>query len=405
MKRALVTTGLGLLLAAQSTLAQDLAVRAERLYPVAGPAIDNGVVLIRNGRIERVGPADRVRIPDGVQTLEARVVTPGLIDARSVVGLAGYLNQPHDQDQLESSAPIQPQLRAIDAYNPRETLVGWLREHGITTVHTGHGTGALVSGQTLIAKTWGNSAEAATLQSPAMIAAQLGSGAFGAEGKSPGNRSKQVAMLRAQLVKAGEYRDKLARAKADSAPPRDLELEVLVEVLDRKRPLLVTAWREQDILSALRLAQEFNFRLVLDGAAEAYLVVDQIKAAGVPVLLHPTMARQYGELENASFTTAAALHQAGIPFALQSGYEGYVPKTRVVLWEAALAAANGLGFDAALASISLDAARILGIEDRVGSLEAGKDGDLVLFDGDPFEYTSHVTAVVINGQVVSTVPR
>lgn len=405
MKRALVTTGLGLLLAAQSTLAQDLAVRAERLYPVAGPAIDNGVVLIRNGRIERVGPADRVRIPDGVQTLEARVVTPGLIDARSVVGLAGYLNQPHDQDQLESSAPIQPQLRAIDAYNPRETLVGWLREHGITTVHTGHGTGALVSGQTLIAKTWGNSAEAATLQSPAMIAAQLGSGAFGAEGKSPGNRSKQVAMLRAQLVKAGEYRDKLARAKADSAPPRDLELEVLVEVLDRKRPLLVTAWREQDILSALRLAQEFNFRLVLDGAAEAYLVVDQIKAAGVPVLLHPTMARQYGELENASFTTAAALHQAGIPFALQSGYEGYVPKTRVVLWEAALAAANGLGFDAALASISLDAARILGIEDRVGSLEAGKDGDLVLFDGDPFEYTSHVTTVVINGQVVSTVPR
>jgi imidazolonepropionase-like amidohydrolase len=405
MKRALVTTGLGLLLAAQATVAQDLAVRAERLYPVAGPAIDNGVVLIRNGRIERVGPADRVRIPDGVQTLEARVVTPGLIDARSVVGLAGYLNQPHDQDQLESSAPIQPQLRAIDAYNPRETLVGWLREHGITTVHTGHGTGALVSGQTLIAKTWGNSAEAATIQSPAMIAAQLGSGAFGAEGKSPGNRSKQVAMLRAQLVKAGEYRDKLARAKADSAPPRDLELEVLVEVLDRKRPLLVTAWREQDILSALRLAQEFNFRLVLDGAAEAYLVVDQIKAAGVPVLLHPTMARQYGELENASFTTAAALHQAGIPFALQSGYEGYVPKTRVVLWEAAIAAANGLGFDAALASISLDAARILGIEDRVGSLEAGKDGDLVLFDGDPFEYTSHVTAVVINGQVVSTVPR
>lgn len=405
MKRALVVTGLGLLLAAQACLAQDLAIRAERLYPVAGPAIDNGVVLIRNGKIDRVGSADRVRIPDGVQTLEARVVTPGLIDARSVVGLAGYLNQPHDQDQLESSAPIQPQLRAIDAYNPRETLVGWLREHGITTVHTGHGTGALVSGQTLIAKTWGNSAESATIQSPAMIAAQLGSGAFGAEGKSPGNRSKQVAMLRAQLIKAGEYRDKLARAKPESAPSRDLELEVLVEVLDRKRPLLVTAWREQDILSALRLAEEFKFRLVLDGAAEAYLVVDQIKAAGVPVLLHPTMARQYGELENASFATAATLHRAGIPFALQSGYEGYVPKTRVVLWEAAIAAANGLGFDAALASISLDAARILGIDNRVGSLEAGKDADLVLFDGDPFEYTSRVTTVVINGQVVSTVPR
>ena len=210
-----------------------------------------------------------------------------------------------------------------------------------------------------------------------MIAAQLGSGAFGAEGKSPGNRSKQIALLRAQLIKAGEYRDKVARAKADATPPRDLELEVLVEVLERRRPLLVTAWREQDILSALRLADEFGFKLVLDGAAEAYLVTDQIKAAGVPVLLHPTMARQFGELENASFTTGAALHRAGIPFALQSGYEAYVPKTRVVLWEAAIAAANGLGFDAALASISLDAARILGVADRVGSLEAGKDADLV----------------------------
>src|SRR5690606_8090720 len=166
-----------------------------------------------------------------------------------------------------SSAPIQPQLRAIDAYNPRETLVTWLREHGVTTVHTGHGTGALVSGQTLIAKTWGNSAEAATIHAPAMIAAQLGSGAFGAEGKSPGNRSKQIALLRAQLIKAGEYRDKRSRAKSDAAPARDLELEALVEVLERQRPLLVTAWREQDILSALRLAEEFNLRLVLDGAA------------------------------------------------------------------------------------------------------------------------------------------
>lgn len=405
MKRPLVTVGLGLLLAAQAISAQDLAVRGERIYPVSGPVIENGVVLIRGGKIDRVGTADRVRIPEGVRTLDARVVTPGLIDARSVVGLAGYLNQSDDQDQLETSAPIQPQLRAIDAYNARETLVSWVREHGVTTLHTGHGTGALVSGQTLIAKTWGNSAEAATIQAPAMIAAQLGTGAFGAEGKSPGNRSKQIALLRTQLIKAGEYRDKRNRAKADALPPRDLELEVLVDVLDRKRPLLVTAWREQDILSALRLAEEFGFKLVLDGAAEAYLVTDQIKAAGVPVLLHPTMARQYGELENASFTTAAVLHRAGIPFALQSGYEAYVPKTRVVLWEAAIAAANGLGFDAALASISLEAARILGIDGRVGSLEAGKDADLVLFDGDPFEYTSHVTAVVIDGRVVSETPR
>jgi imidazolonepropionase-like amidohydrolase len=405
MKRALKSIALGLLLAAGSLSAQDLAVRAGRVYPVSGPAIDDGVVLIRDGKIDKVGPASRVRIPDGMRTLQANVVTPGLVDGRSVVGLSGYLNQPHDQDQVEKSAPIQPHLRAVDAYNPREVLVGWLREHGVTTVHTGHGTGALVSGQTLVAKTWGNAVEAATLKAPAMLAAQLGSGAFGAEGKSPGNRSKQIAMLRAQLIKAAEYRDKLRAAKGEARPARDLELEVLVDVLEGRLPLLVTAWREQDILSALRLADEFGFRLVLDGAAEAYLATDAIRAARVPVLLHPTMARQFGEMDNASFTTASVLHRAGIPFAIQSGYEAYVPKTRVVLWEAAVAAAHGLGFDAALASITLDAARILGVDDRVGSLEPGKDGDLVLFDGDPFEYTSHVTAVVINGQVVSGTVR
>ncbi len=390
---------LALALSAALASAGDLAVHGERIHTMAGTTIENGIVLIGDGRITAVGPAAEVVVPAGVPVLTAAVVTPGLIDARTVVGLAGYLNQPQDQDQLESSAAIQPQLRAVDAYNPRETLVGWLRQHGITTVHTGHGPGALISGQTMIVKTSGNTVEAALLEPTAMIAAQLGPGAFGAERKSPGSRSKQIAMLRQQLIKAGEYRDKRARARGDTAPARELELETLVEVLERKLPLLITAHRAQDLLSALRLAREFEIDIVLDGAAEAYLVLDAIREAGVPVLLHAPMARQFGELENASFTTAARLHEAGIAFALQSGYENYVPKTRVVLWEAAIAAANGLGFAPALASISIDAARILGIDDRVGSIEAGKHGDLALFDGDPFEYTSRVTAVVIEGRI------
>jgi imidazolonepropionase-like amidohydrolase len=135
---------------------------------------------------------------------------------------------------------------------------------------------------------------------------------------------------------------------------------------------------------------------VLDGASESYLVLDQIKAASVPVLLHPTMFRARGE---------TALRKAGIPFALQSGYESYVPKTRVVLFEAALAAANGLTPEEALASITIDAAKLLGIAGRVGSLERGKDADLALFDGDPFEYTTHVVGVVIEGEVVSAKAR
>jgi imidazolonepropionase-like amidohydrolase len=175
--------------------------------------------------------------------------------------------------------------------------------------------------------------------------------------------------------------------------------------LKREVPLLVTVHRAQDIMSALRVAKEFNVKLVLDGAAEAYLVLDQIKEAGAPVIVHPTMARSGGETENLSMETAAKLKKAGIPFAFQSGFESYVPKTRVLLYEAGVAAANGLTFDEALTAATLDAARLLGISDRLGSLEPGKDGDVALYDGDPFEYTSHVVGVVIQGEVVSQEPR
>jgi imidazolonepropionase-like amidohydrolase len=167
----------------------------------------------------------------------------------------------------------------------------------------------------------------------------------------------------------------------------------------------VTAHRATDIATALRIAREFDIRIVLDGAAESYLLTSQIKAAGVPVILHPTMWRTVGETENLSMETAARLRDAGIPFALQSGYEDYVPKTRVVLFEAALAAARGLTPEQALNAVTMAPARILGIDKRVGSIEPGKDGDVVLFDGDPFEYTSHVTTVLIDGQVVSDTPQ
>jgi imidazolonepropionase-like amidohydrolase len=388
---------LSCLLLAPWAAAADLAVFAERVYTQAGAPIDNAVVVIRSGKIAAVGPRDEVALPPGILTLEAAVVTPGLIDARTVVGLSGFMNQPHDQDQLELSAPMQPQLRAVDAYNARERLVDWLRGLGVTTLHTGHGPGALISGQTMVVKTLGNNVDEVMVKPAAMVAAHLGPGAFGAENRSPGTRAAQIALLRQQLIKAGEYRDQQASRKADARPARDLEMETLVEVLAGRLPLLITAHREQDLRSALRLREEFAIRIVLDGAAEAYLMTDAIAAAGVPVLLHPPMARQFGELENASFATAKALHDAGIPFALQSGFESYVPKTRVILWEAAIAAAYGLPFEQALASISSQAAAILGIADRVGSIEPGKDGDLVLFDGDPFEYASQVIGVVIEG--------
>ncbi|WP_331129327.1 amidohydrolase family protein [Longimicrobium sp.] len=434
----------------------QVAVRGETVYTMAGAAIRDGVVLVgADGKIERVGSAAEVPIPAGYRTLTGRVVTPGLVDAHSVVGLAGAMNQPHDQDQLDRNEAIAPELRAIDAYNAREQLVGWLRGYGVTTVHTGHGPGALVSGQTMIVKTRGDDVGEALVDTTTMVAFTLGP-SVGQTFRNAGTRSRGIALLRAELQKAREYDRRRGgtgggsrggsggsggegstirdgdRASAAANPrtadratnepratgggnanrggggsggegagSRDLGLEMLARVLNREVPALITAHRVSEILAALRLQEEFGFDLVLDGAAESYLVMDEIRRANVPVILHPTMVRLGGETAGATLETASRLRQAGITVALQSGFEGYVPKTRVVLFEAAVAAANGLSMEDALRTITIDAARVIGVGDRVGSLERGKDGDVVVFDGDPFEYTSHVCAVVIDGQVVS----
>ncbi len=381
----------------------QVAVRAKTVHTM-GPAgtIDEGVVVIVDGKVAAVGPAASIRVPAGYRVLVAEVATPGLVDARSTVGLSGIYNTRHDSDQIERSSPMQPELRALDAYNPQERLVGYLRSFGVTTVHTGHAPGELISGQTIVVKTTGNTVEEALVASPAMVVATLDPSAQKEGGKSPGTRGKMMSMLRQELIKAKEYQAKVQKAGDDAAkrPPRDLRMEMLGEVLAGEVPLAVTAHRAQDIASVLRLREEFGIKVVLDGGAEAHTMIPEIKAAGVPVLLHPTMMRQNGEGENASFATAAKLKAAGVPFALQSGFEPYVPKTRVVLLEAGVAAGYGLAREDALAAITIDAARLIGQAARVGSLEVGKDGDVALYNGDPLEYTTHCTAVVIDGKVV-----
>lgn len=389
----------------------QLAVEADKLYPMTGDLrpITGAVVLCSaEGKIVAVGRKGDLQVPPGHTVLKAAVVIPGIIDSHATVGLSGILNSDkHDQEQLDKSAPVQPELRAIDAYNGRDPLVKWLRDLGVTTVHTGHAPGALVAGQTMVIKT--NVASIARdddpIRSVAMVAATLGKGSSGDEKKSPGTRAKAVALLRGELVKAREYARKRAGDDPAKHPARDLKLDVLASVLRREIPLLITAHRHHDITAALRLMQEFDFALVLDGASEAYLLLDEIKAAGVPVIVHPTMARPYGDHENMTFTMAAKLHAAGIPFAFQSGYESYVPKTRVVLFEAGLAVAYGLPHEAALAGCTVNAAKLLGIDDRVGSLQPGLDADLALYDGDPLETTTHCIGVVIDGKVVSSLVK
>lgn len=378
----------------RQTLNAQIAVKGDTIHTMAGNDITNGVVLINNGKIEAIGPAASIKIPSNYRVITARVVTPGLIDAHTVVGLNGYLNQPHDQMAHDGSGPFQPELRATDAYNPEERLVEWLRGFGITTIHTGHQPTGLVSGQTMIAKTTGNTVDEATIVQTAMIATTLGRAGLEGQGKSPGSSAKAAAMLRAELIKAQEN-------AAKKEPSEDLRSAIMLRVIKREIPLLINANKAQDIMTAIRIAKEFNIKIVLDGVADAHMLIDEIKASGFPVIVHPTMAGAYGDEKNLSLTTASKLKAAGIPVALQSGYESYVPKTRIVLFEAAMAAANGLSQRDALGLITIDAAKILGIDKRVGSIEVGKDADLALYDGDPFEYVTHCTGTIINGKLVS----
>ncbi len=439
MNRTPVLTGviaaLTLLLTAPGQA--QIAVRGKKIYTSSGVVLTDGVVVLREGKIAEIGPANKVVIPAGFTIVDAAVVTPGLVDIRGTVGLTGiYNNFGHDQDQLETSAAMQPELRALDAYNPQEKLVAYVRGFGVTTVNTGHAPGRLISGQSVIVKTTGNTVEEALMVETGAVLADMSSEALQGSG-SPGTRAKVMSLLRQQFLAAqrtiatSEAEAKKVTVKAPgkttttSKPaatttktnttatntpasktgdgsPRDLRQEMFVRILKREIPLMITAHRAQDIASALRLAREFRFRLILDGASDAPLLLEEIKAAGVPIALHPTMQRAFGDTQNLSFETAAKLKKAGIPFAIETGFEAYVPKVRVLLFEAAVAAANGLSTEEALSAITIDAARILGIEKRVGSLEVGKDGDVALYDGDPFEYLTHCTGTIIQGRLVSS---
>ena len=385
-------TAIFILLFFTTSLLSQIAVKGEKVYTMNGDVIEKGVVLIEGNQIKNVGSQSGINIPENFKVIEGKFVTPGLIDSRSVVGLAGVYNQKHDQDQLEKSDPIQPELRAIDAYNPREELVEWIREFGITTINTGHAPGALISGQTMIVKTYGT-LQNTILDTISMVSFSLGK-EVSSEFKVPGSRPKGIAMLRSKLYEAKAYLEK--QNSDDKKSAINLENEILAKVLKKEVPALITADKAVDILGALRLAKEFNLELILDGAEESYMVLDEIKEAEVPIILHASMSR----LESGSFETASKLQKAGIPFAIQSGYESYVPKTRVVLFEAAILAANGLSFEEALASITIDAAKILKIDDKVGSIEVGKNADIAIYNGDPFEYTTHCCGVIIDGKIM-----
>ena len=380
---------------------ERLAVLAGRLYPVAGEPIEDGVVLIDKGKITAVGRRGDVAIPPGTPVLTAAVVTPGLVDAHTSVGLSGALNIGQDQDQDETSDPNQADLRVIDGLNPAEPLLEFLTREGVTTIHAVPGRHNVIAGQTGVFHTHGRTIEGMTMRFPASILINLGEIPKQAYGnKGPTTRMGTASLVRNALAQAQAYQKKQAGPE-DKRPAANGRHDALVLALEHKIPLIFAAQRADDLQTALRIGREFGLQPRLDLAAEAYLITDVVAKAGAAVVVHPTMQR-IGSMEtyNSFLGNAAQLADKKIPLALGTGFEGYVPKTRVLRHEAAIAMVHGLGYDRALRAITLDAARLLGVADRVGSLEPGKAADLVLFDGDPFENKTHVNQTLINGRVI-----
>jgi imidazolonepropionase-like amidohydrolase len=317
------------------------------------------------------------------------------------VGVSGRLNIPADQDQDEHSDPNQADARILDSFNPEEPLLEFALEHGVTVIQAVPGPTNVIAGQAGIFRTRGKTAAAMTLRFPSAIVFNLGEAPKTAyPGKAPGTRMGTAALIRNALVAAGNDRRKRASAKEDTPVDRNLKHEALGLLLERKIPAVYRAHRADDLVTALRLTEEFQLDGALALASEAYLILDALASAKTPVLVHPTMQRPAApETYNTTLCNATLLADRGIPVAITSGFESYVPKTRVPLFEAAMAMANGLGYDRALRAVTIDAARILKIDSDYGSIEPGKVADLVVYDGDPFEYTTHVTHVILGGRL------
>jgi imidazolonepropionase-like amidohydrolase len=394
-----LAAGLALCLASTPLHAETLLVTADTLYTSSeAGVIEGGAVLIDDGRISAVGPLGSMTVPAGTRTLEAAVVLPGLIDSHTLVGVSGSYNVSADQDGFEASDPAGARYRVLDSFNPTELLVGEALKFGATTVHVTPQPTAPIAGSTAVFKTAGTLADEMLLRRDPAVLFNLGGApkdAFGDQG-GPRTRMATAALIRGELTRARDW-----AAKDADDRERDLNLEMLAKVLAGDALAVFTAHREDDIATALRLAREFDLRAVINYGTEAYLMRDTLNANDATVVLAPPMQRPTGmEKWNSTLEAAAILHDGGVPFVFATGYEAYVPKSRVLLWEVAMAVANGLPAEAAVRAATIEPAELWGVADRVGSLEPGKDADLVLFDGDPFEYTTHVKQVVVDGQVV-----
>lgn len=369
---------------------------------MAGKDYEDGFVQIRNGKITAVG--DMADCPvqkggDGVICANGNPVLPGIIEAHCHMGITEEKKGMEGDDCNESVEPITPYLRAIDAINPMDVAFDDALRAGITSAMVGPGSSNVVGGQFAFIKTHGRCIDRMIVKAPAAMKVAFGENPkvnFSGQNISPATRMAIAAMLREELFKAQEYQRK---RKENPEQEKDFRYECWLPVLEGRIPLKAHVHRADDILTAIRIAKEFHLSMTLDHCSEGHLIAEGIKESGFPAIVGPDMAsRNKIEVQNMAFKTVGILNKEGICTAITTDHP--VSMIQFLPICAGLAVKSGLPPQEGLRSITINAARICGVSDRVGSLEPGKDGDVVIFDGNPLEVFTSALCTIIEGKVV-----
>jgi imidazolonepropionase-like amidohydrolase len=375
-------------------LAQTIAITGGTVYPVSGPKIDNATVVIRDGRIAAVGT--NVAVPAGATRIDAtgKWVTPGLIESGGTLGLIEITQLQSTNEAFQRTSEVAASFNVAEGINPASALIPITRIEGITTALTWP-QGQLIAGQGVMIDLDGATVEAMLVKSPAAVLATL---AQDSKDEGGGSRAGAAARLRRVFNDALEYsrrRTDYTRAQMQQLAAGAADLEALMPVLRGQLPLVVIANRRSDIETALRIAREYKVRLILAGAAEGWTVADRIAAAGVPVLVQPLDNIPTYDGLGARYENAALLAKAGVKVAL---LENDTHNARNLRQQAGNAVAYGMPWAQALRAVTLTPAEVFGVADRYGSLEPGKVANVVVWTGDPFEFSTGVEHVFIRGK-------
>lgn len=371
-----------------------------KVLTMTGVNYDAGDVLVADGKIRAVGAG--LCAPEGAQVIDCtgRTVMPGMIDAHCHIGLSEDGTMYEGEDSNEAVNPVTPHVRAIDGINPADVAIREARLGGVTTVCVGPGNSNVFGGVMSVFKTRGSRIDDMLMKETFAVKAALGEGpkeTYAPKKVMPMTRMGIAGLMREHLVRARTYLDKKASGRLDKI---DLRYEALDRVLEREIPLVVHANRMDDIYTALRIKREFAIDLVLTQASDAYLMADAIREAGVPVVLASVLTGRLSvEMARMSHRAPVVLEQAGVTYCISTDAPP-VP-IQFLPTSAASAVREGLDPEAALRAVTITPARVLGIDERVGSLEPGKDADIVVYGGSPFNLMSRIELVMMDGEIVT----